>query len=170
MADLADSLAGQVCIAVKVILVEGVLNANDGVLLAVVAVLLLQLLPGLDLLWVWVLGLEVQVVLVVLKELAGCDIHADLHLAHISGLLHVNKMLRSQQNQVGPARCMCARKYLFECEYVSMYVYVCMYCMIWGSTEGQRTESIQMSVSQTSILTGKQFLIVSPHALRSLHM
>lgn len=85
--DLADALTGEVGIAVKVILVKGVLNADDGVLLAVVAVLLLQLGAGLDLLWVGGLGLEVQVVLLILKELAGSNIHANLDLANISGLL-----------------------------------------------------------------------------------
>lgn len=85
--DLADALDGQVGIAVKVILVKGVLNADDGVLLAVVAVLLLQLGASLQLLWVWILGLEVQVVLAVLEELASRNIHANLHLALIPGLL-----------------------------------------------------------------------------------
>lgn len=91
-ADLADTFAGEVGIAVKVILVEGVLNADDGVLLAVGAVLLLQLRARLDLLWVRGLGLEVQVVLLVLKELTGSHIHSNLHLAHIPSFLQQRNM------------------------------------------------------------------------------
>lgn len=86
--DLADALAGEISIAVKVILVKGILNADDGVLLAVVAVLLLQLGASLQLLRVGVLGLEVQIVLVIFEEFAGCDVHTNLHLAHIPSLLH----------------------------------------------------------------------------------
>lgn len=90
--NLADAFTSEVGIAVKVILVKGVLNADDRVLLAVAAVLLLQLRASLDLLWIRVLGLEVQVVLVVLKELAGSNIHANLDLAHISSFLHFTNM------------------------------------------------------------------------------
>ena len=86
--DLADALAGEVGVAVKVILVEGVLNANDGVALAVAAVQLLQLAPCLDVVRVGLVSLEVQVVLVVLKELAGGYIHANLDLACVPSFLH----------------------------------------------------------------------------------
>lgn len=109
VSNLADAFTGEVGIAVKIILVEGVLNADDRVLLAVAAVLLLQLRASLDLLWIRVLGLEVQVVLVVLKELAGSNVHANLHLAHISSFLHVTnmhvvpRMLSNSHAQMSPA-------------------------------------------------------------------
>ena len=89
---LTDAFAGEVGIAVKVILVKRVLNTDDGVLLAVAAVLLLQLRAGLDLLWVRSLGLEVQVVLAVLKELTGSYIHTNLDLAHIPSLLQAHML------------------------------------------------------------------------------
>lgn len=89
---LTDAFAGEVGIAVKVILVKRVLNTDDGVLLAVAAVLLLQLRAGLDLLWVRSLGLEVQVVLAVLKELTGSYIHTNLDLAYIPSLLQAHML------------------------------------------------------------------------------
>ena len=96
MSHLADTLAGEVCVAVEVILVEGVLNTDNGVLLAVVAVLLLELWARLDVLGVGLLSLEVQVVLVVLEEFAGGHIHANLDLAYIARLLH-SKQHQSQR-------------------------------------------------------------------------
>ena len=79
----------EVAPCLPVVLSEGVLNADNGVLLAEVAVHGSELLVGDPLGGVAVGVLEVKIVLLLglLVELAGGNIHGNAHLAGVSGLL-----------------------------------------------------------------------------------
>ena len=80
---------GEVAPGLPVVLGEGVLDADDGVLLGKVSVELRKLLIGEPLGGVALRVLEVQVVLLLLSlvELAGGNVHGDLDLTGVAGLL-----------------------------------------------------------------------------------
>ena len=85
--DLDTGVLGEVAPGLPVVLVEGVLNGDNGVVLDVGEVEIGELDTGDPLGWVGVGVLEVEVVLAVLVELGGSDIESDLNLALVSGLL-----------------------------------------------------------------------------------
>mmetsp|Transcript_13132 Transcript_13132/g.55007 ORF Transcript_13132/g.55007 Transcript_13132/m.55007 type:complete len:343 (+) Transcript_13132:888-1916(+) len=84
----AREVGGELGGVVEVVLIEGILDGNEGVLLAEVLVQLDHLRSRLLVRAVVVFGLEVEVVHLVLGvELGGGHVHADLHLARVARLL-----------------------------------------------------------------------------------
>mmetsp|Transcript_74633 Transcript_74633/g.216544 ORF Transcript_74633/g.216544 Transcript_74633/m.216544 type:complete len:369 (+) Transcript_74633:49-1155(+) len=86
---LADVL-GEWAVAVPVVLIEGVLDGDHGVLLDPTLVVLRELLRGHQRLALLLLVLPIQVVLLVLRdvELGRGDVSADLHLGLVARLLN----------------------------------------------------------------------------------
>ena len=85
--DLNATLASEVSPSFPVILIEGILDGDDGVLGDVAQVEISKLLARDPLGGVGVGVLEVKVVLAVLVELGGRDVEGDLDLALVAGLL-----------------------------------------------------------------------------------
>ena len=85
--DLDAALLREVSPRLPVILVEGILDRHDRVLLDIAEVEVRELLAGDPLRGVGVGVLEVEVVLAVLVELRGSDIEGDLDAALVAGLL-----------------------------------------------------------------------------------
>lgn len=81
---------GEVAPGLPVVLGEGVLDGDDGVLLAEVRVHAGELLVGdpLGRVGLGVLEVKIVLLLVLLVELAGGDVHGDLHLAGVASLLN----------------------------------------------------------------------------------
>ena len=88
---VADELNGRVGVElgprIPIVLVVGVLDRHDRVVLDHVLVDGGQLVGAHHQRWVRLLAFEVQVVLAVLVELASRYVHADFHLAGVAGLL-----------------------------------------------------------------------------------
>ena len=87
---IADDLdvggAGQVGPGRPVILIKGILDRDNGIVGSEVLVELSELLTGQVLGGIRVSRLEVEIVLAILVELGGSDIHADLDLVGVTGV------------------------------------------------------------------------------------
>ena len=85
--DLDATIGGEVSPSLPIILVEGVLNGDDGVLLDVADVEVGELNAGEPFCGVGIGVLEVEVILAILVELGGGNVESDLDLALIAGFL-----------------------------------------------------------------------------------
>ena len=85
--DLNATLGGEVGPSLPIILVEWILDGDDGVLLDVPEVQISELDAGEPLRRVGIGVLEVKVVLAVLVELGGGDVKGDLDLSLVTSLL-----------------------------------------------------------------------------------
>merc|ERR1719411_991394 len=85
--DLDLCAGSQLGVPLPVILVKGILNTDNRVVLDETLVHLEQLIRCDPVLLLSLRVLEVQVVLAVFKELAGCDVHADHDLSLVTSLL-----------------------------------------------------------------------------------
>jgi hypothetical protein len=85
--DLDATFGGEVSPSLPIVLIEGILDGDDGVLLNVAEVEVGELDTSEPLCGVGIGVLEVEVVLAILVELGGGNIESDLDLALITGLL-----------------------------------------------------------------------------------
>jgi len=85
--DLDATFGGEVGPSLPIVLVEGILDGDDGVLLNVADVEVRELNASEPLRGIGIWVLEVEIVLAILVELGGGNIKSDLDLALITGLL-----------------------------------------------------------------------------------